>query len=57
MHTTLLIDRSLVCPAIQELLTTQDRPLVVEITEHEPFPDDLAVGLRSLRDRGIYPRI
>ena len=41
-------------PAIQEMLTTQDRPLIVEITEHEPFPDDLAADLLRLRDRGIH---
>ncbi|OBI17711.1 hypothetical protein A5712_23285 [Mycobacterium sp. E2327] len=40
-------------PAIQDLLTAQDRALVVEITEHEPFPDDLGPSLRHLRDRGI----
>ena len=40
-------------PAIQDVLTAQDRPLIVEITEHEPFPDDLGAGLRHLRDRGI----
>ncbi|MGY4708541.1 EAL domain-containing protein [Mycolicibacterium sp. CBM1] len=41
-------------PAIQEMLTTYDRTLIVEITEHEPFPDDLAANLMWLRDRGIY---
>ncbi|WP_162899256.1 sensor domain-containing phosphodiesterase [Mycobacterium shigaense] len=40
-------------PAIHELLITQDRAMIVEITEHEPFPDDLAAGLTWLRDRGI----
>ncbi|MEE6177233.1 sensor domain-containing phosphodiesterase [Mycobacterium sp. 050134] len=40
-------------PTIQDLLTAQDRQLVVEITEHEPFPDHLGAGLRHLRDRGI----
>jgi EAL domain-containing protein (putative c-di-GMP-specific phosphodiesterase class I) len=40
-------------PAIQDVLTAQDRPLIVEITEHEPFPDDLGAGLTHLRDRGI----
>lgn len=40
-------------PTIQDVLTAQDRALVVEITEHEPFPDDLGPGLRHLRDRGI----
>lgn len=41
-------------PTIQEMLTAQDRPLIVEITEHEPFPDDLAADLMRLRDRGIH---
>ncbi|CQD15028.1 diguanylate phosphodiesterase [Mycobacterium lentiflavum] len=40
-------------PAIRDVLTTQDRALVVEITEHEPFPDDLGPRLRPLRDRGV----
>ncbi|WP_156766934.1 EAL domain-containing protein [Mycobacterium sp. E796] len=40
-------------PGIQDVLTAQDRALVVEITEHEPFPDDLGPSLRQLRDRGI----
>lgn len=40
-------------PAIQDLLAAQDRALVVEITEHEPFPADLGAGLQPLRDRGI----
>ncbi|GAS94969.1 diguanylate phosphodiesterase [Mycolicibacterium canariasense] len=38
---------------IQDFLIAQDRELIIEITEHEPFPDDLAVGLKRLRDRGI----
>nr|WP_243841651.1 EAL domain-containing protein [Mycobacterium sp. DL592] len=41
-------------PTIQEMLASQDRPLIVEITEHEPFPDDLAADLMRLRDRGIH---
>lgn len=41
-------------PAIQEMLTSQDRPLIVEITEHEPFPDYLAADLMRLRIRGIH---
>jgi EAL domain-containing protein (putative c-di-GMP-specific phosphodiesterase class I) len=40
-------------PAIQDVRTSQDRPLIVEITEQEPFPDDLGAGLSHLRDRGI----
>jgi EAL domain-containing protein (putative c-di-GMP-specific phosphodiesterase class I) len=40
-------------PANQDVLAAQDRALAVEITEHEPFPDDLGPGLRRLRDRGI----
>ncbi|MGE2814145.1 EAL domain-containing protein [Mycobacterium heidelbergense] len=40
-------------PAIQDVLAAHDRALVVEITEHEPFPDDLGPGLKPLRDRGI----
>ncbi|OBH21367.1 EAL domain-containing protein [Mycobacterium sp. E3247] len=40
-------------PAIQDMLAAQDRALIVEITEHEPFPDDLGPGLKPLRDRGI----
>lgn len=39
--------------SIQDLLTSQDRPLIVEITEHEPFPDSLGTGLQQLRDHGI----
>lgn len=40
-------------PTIQDLLIAQDRPLIVEITEHEPFPDDLCEALNGLRERGI----
>ncbi|WP_141863476.1 EAL domain-containing protein [Arthrobacter sp. SLBN-53] len=40
-------------PAVQELLISVQRPLVVEITEHEPFPDDLAEALKPLREAGI----
>lgn len=40
-------------PAIHDALMTQDRALVVEITEHEPFPDGLGAVLTHLRDRGI----
>ncbi|MDX1874581.1 EAL domain-containing protein [Mycolicibacterium sp. 120266] len=38
---------------IQDFLIAQDRKLIIEITEHEPFPDDLAVGLKRLRERGM----
>lgn len=38
---------------IQEILLTADRDLVVEITEHEPFPSDLKEALEPLRDNGI----
>ncbi len=41
-------------PMIQEMLASADRTLIVEITEHEPFPDDLAGDLARLRDRGVY---
>jgi len=40
-------------PAIHDALTSQDRALIVEITEHEPFPADLGVRLKPLRDRGV----
>ena len=40
-------------PLIHTILMSQNRPLIIEITEHEPFPDDLAAGLQPLRDRGI----
>jgi EAL domain-containing protein (putative c-di-GMP-specific phosphodiesterase class I) len=40
-------------PTIQDLLAAQDRALIVEITEHEPFPHDLGLGLKHLRDRGM----
>lgn len=40
-------------PSVQSLLLSVERPLVVEITEHEPFPDDLAEALEPLRDAGI----
>jgi EAL domain-containing protein (putative c-di-GMP-specific phosphodiesterase class I) len=38
---------------IQQILMTCERKLVVEITEHEPFPHDLRDGLEPLRRRGI----
>lgn len=38
---------------IQQILLTCDRHLVVEITEHEPFPHDLRHGLEPLRKKGI----
>ena len=40
-------------PMIHDVLSAEDRALIIEITEHEPFPDELAVGLKSLRSRGI----
>lgn len=40
-------------PAIQDMLVSADRALILEITEHEPFPDDLADDLARLRDGGI----
>ncbi|MDG4666671.1 EAL domain-containing protein [Mycobacterium sp. 236(2023)] len=40
-------------PSVQELLLSVDPPLVVEITEHEPFPDDLPEALAPLRAAGI----
>ncbi|OPX05496.1 EAL domain-containing protein [Mycobacterium sp. AT1] len=39
--------------SIQDFLLAQDRRLIIEITEHEPFPDDLAEGLSRLREQGI----
>lgn len=41
-------------PAIQQTLTAADRSLIVEITEHEPFPDGLADELAGLRGCGVY---
>lgn len=38
---------------IQDSLVRQNRRLIVEITEHEPFPDDLGERLTALRERGI----
>ncbi|OAN38608.1 EAL domain-containing protein [Mycolicibacterium iranicum] len=40
-------------PSVQRLLLSVERALVVEITEHEPFPEDLAHALTPLRDAGI----
>lgn len=39
--------------SIQDFLLAQDRRMIIEITEHEPFPDDLTVGLMRLREHGI----
>jgi len=39
--------------SIQDFLLAQDRRLIIEITEHEPFPVDLTVGLTRLREQGI----
>lgn len=41
-------------PAVQATLLAVQRPLVVEITEHEPFPDALSHSVTPLRDRGIH---
>lgn len=38
---------------MQDILTSAEYRLVVEITEHEPFPEDFAVRLKPLRDKGI----
>jgi len=40
-------------PSIQELLVSVDRPLIVEVTEHEPFPDSLSADLEKLRGAGV----
>ncbi|MCX2932911.1 EAL domain-containing protein [Mycobacterium sp. CVI_P3] len=40
-------------PTIQDVLAAENRMLVVELTEHEPFPNGLGAGLKQLRDRGI----
>ncbi|CAM3243717.1 EAL domain-containing protein [Mycolicibacterium frederiksbergense] len=40
-------------PTVQDILTGAEYRLVVEITEHEPFPEDFAVRLKPLRDKGI----
>lgn len=40
-------------PTVQDILTSADRRLVVEITEHDPFPEDFAARLKPLRDKGI----
>ena len=40
-------------PSIQELLVSVDRPLIVEVTEHEPFPESLGPDLEKLRGAGI----
>ena len=38
---------------LHEALLTVRTPVVLEITEHEPFPDGLADALKPLRDNGI----
>lgn len=48
-----LSPNALLEPAIQNFLLAQDRQLIIEITEHEPFPDDLGAELTALRERGI----
>jgi len=40
-------------PGVQDVLASARRPLMVEITEHEPFPPDLSSGLAALRDSGV----
>ncbi len=40
-------------PEVHDLLAAYNRPLVIEITEHERFPQDLADNLKPLRDTGI----
>lgn len=40
-------------PAIQELLVSVDRPLIVEVTEHEPFPESFGADLEKLRGAGV----
>lgn len=40
-------------PDIQELLMSTERPLVLELTEHERFPNDMNEKLKPLRDKGI----
>lgn len=40
-------------PAVHDILASAKRRLVVEITEHEPFPADFAEQLKPLRDAGI----
>ena len=38
---------------VQDILLSTDRQLVLELTEHERFPEDLNEGLKPLRDKGI----
>ncbi|MEH3139873.1 MAG: EAL domain-containing protein [Mycobacterium kyogaense] len=38
---------------LHDALLAADTPLVLEITEYEPFPDGLADALKPLRDSGI----
>ncbi|TRW80317.1 EAL domain-containing protein [Mycolicibacterium sp. 018/SC-01/001] len=40
-------------PRLHDALLAVPRPVVLEITEHEPFPDGLADALKPLRDNGI----
>ncbi|MBX7447954.1 EAL domain-containing protein [Mycolicibacterium sp. 3033] len=40
-------------PSIQELLVSVDRPLIVEVTEHEPFPESFGADLEKLRGAGV----
>ncbi len=38
---------------LHEALLTVRTPVVLEVTEHEPFPDGLADALKPLRERGV----
>ncbi|MEH3139863.1 MAG: EAL domain-containing protein [Mycobacterium kyogaense] len=40
-------------PEAQDLLLSAGRPVIVELTEHEKFPDDALVALAPLRNSGI----
>ena len=40
-------------PAVHDILASATHRLVVEITEHEPFPDDFAERMMPLRDAGV----
>ncbi|CAN3129294.1 EAL domain-containing protein [Mycobacterium sp. smrl_JER01] len=44
---------SAVDPGVRDELLAAPQPLVLEITEHEPFPDDLAECLQPLREGGV----
>ncbi|MDG4667917.1 EAL domain-containing protein [Mycobacterium sp. 236(2023)] len=40
-------------PVSLRLLGDSPRPVIIELTEHEPFPDDLNEGLKALRDSDV----